>query len=162
MTAGARHDLSHFREVSLTVKTRMPRHSVVAPILAAPLLTDTRRLTVGPGTREDHDAVPALAVTAAPASVVKYIAMFAVTAAIAPVVEYTAPAPVVIAARTQLGKKPRLSSAPAVRLRQAARFCRATRGHSSASCDAECLGCPASLGVNRGRAGTRVSPSVLR
>ena len=34
----------------------MSRHSVVAPILAAPLLTDTRRLTVGPGTREDHDA----------------------------------------------------------------------------------------------------------
>ena len=31
----------------------MSRHSVVAPILAAPLLTDTRRLTVGPGTRED-------------------------------------------------------------------------------------------------------------
>ena len=45
---------------------------------------------------------------------------------------------------------------------EAARFCRATRGHSSAYCDAECLGCPASLVVNRGRAGTRVSPSVLR
>ena len=38
---------------SLIVMTRMSRHSVVAPILAAPLLTDTRRLTVGPGTRED-------------------------------------------------------------------------------------------------------------
>ena len=37
---------------------------------------------------------------------------------------------------------------------EAARFCRATRGHSSAYCDAECLGCPASLVVNRGRAGT--------
>ena len=38
---------------SLIVMTRMSRHSVVAPIPAAPLLTDTRRLTVGPGTRED-------------------------------------------------------------------------------------------------------------
>ena len=33
--------------------THMSRHIVVAPILSAPLLTDTRRSTVGPGTRED-------------------------------------------------------------------------------------------------------------
>ena len=39
--------------------THVSRHIVVAPILSAPLLTDTRRLTVGPGTREDHDAVQA-------------------------------------------------------------------------------------------------------
>ena len=44
---------------SLTVMTRMSRHSVVAPILAAPLLTDTRRLTVGSGTREDFVAATA-------------------------------------------------------------------------------------------------------
>ena len=31
----------------------MSRHSFVAPILTAPLLIDTRRSTVGPGTRED-------------------------------------------------------------------------------------------------------------
>ena len=42
---------------SLTVKTRSSRHGFVAPILSAPLLTDPCRLTVGPGTREDHDAV---------------------------------------------------------------------------------------------------------
>ena len=35
------------------VKTHTSRHSFVAPILAAPLLIDTRRSTVGPGTRED-------------------------------------------------------------------------------------------------------------
>ena len=33
--------------------THLSRHSVVAPILTAPLLTDTCRSTVGPGTRED-------------------------------------------------------------------------------------------------------------
>ena len=33
--------------------THVSRHIVVAPILSAPLLTDTRRSTVGPGTRED-------------------------------------------------------------------------------------------------------------
>ena len=37
----------------LTVMTHLSRHSVVAPILTAPLLTDTCRSTVGPGTRED-------------------------------------------------------------------------------------------------------------
>ena len=36
-----------------SVMTHMSRHIVVAPILLAPLLTDTRRSTVGPGTRED-------------------------------------------------------------------------------------------------------------
>ena len=36
-----------------SVKTHMSRHIVVAPIPSAPLLTDTRRSTVGPGTRED-------------------------------------------------------------------------------------------------------------
>ena len=35
------------------VVARSSRHVVVAPILAAPLLTDTRRSTVGPGTHED-------------------------------------------------------------------------------------------------------------
>ena len=49
------------------VMTRMsPIHSVVAPLLAASLLTDTCRLTVGPGTRED--------LVAATAPVVAYIA----------------------------------------------------------------------------------------
>ena len=48
----ARHSLVFFG-ASFIVMTRMSRHSVVAPILAAPLLTDTRRLTVGPGTSED-------------------------------------------------------------------------------------------------------------
>ena len=43
---------------SHTVMTRMSRHSVVAPILAASLLTDIRRSTVGPGTREDLVTVP--------------------------------------------------------------------------------------------------------
>ena len=33
--------------------THLSRHSFVVPILAAPLSTDTRRSTVGPGTRED-------------------------------------------------------------------------------------------------------------
>ena len=36
-----------------SVMTHMSRHIVVAPILSAPLLTVTRRSTVGPGTRED-------------------------------------------------------------------------------------------------------------
>ena len=63
---------------SLTVMTRMSRHSVVAPILAAPLLTDTRRLTVGPGTRED--------LVAATAPVVVYFV---------PVCSITSPAPLV-------------------------------------------------------------------
>ena len=36
-----------------SVMTHMSRHIVVAPILSAPLLTDTRRSTVGPGMRED-------------------------------------------------------------------------------------------------------------
>ena len=35
------------------VVTRSSRHVVVAPILAAPLLTNIRRSTVGSGTRED-------------------------------------------------------------------------------------------------------------
>ena len=33
--------------LSLTVMTRLSRHSVVAPSLAAPLLTDTHRSIVG-------------------------------------------------------------------------------------------------------------------
>ena len=37
----------------LTVMTHLSRHGVVASILTAPLLTDTCRSTVGPGTRED-------------------------------------------------------------------------------------------------------------
>ena len=36
-----------------SVMTHMTRHIVVAPIPSAPLLTDTRRSTVGPGMRED-------------------------------------------------------------------------------------------------------------
>ena len=36
-----------------SVMTHMARHIVVAPILAAPLLTDIRQSTVGPGTHED-------------------------------------------------------------------------------------------------------------
>ena len=36
-----------------TVSWRLSRHVVVAPLPAASLLTDTRRSTVGPGTRED-------------------------------------------------------------------------------------------------------------
>ena len=39
--------------VSISVVTRLSRHNVVAPTLAAPLMTDTRRSTVGSGTRED-------------------------------------------------------------------------------------------------------------
>ena len=34
--------------------THLPRHSVVASVLGAPLSTDTRRSTVGLGTREDY------------------------------------------------------------------------------------------------------------
>ena len=34
--------------------SRLSRHIAVAPTLAAPLLADTRRLTVGSGTREDN------------------------------------------------------------------------------------------------------------
>ena len=40
-----------------SVMTHMSRHIVVAPILSAPLLTDTRRSTVGPGMREDRACV---------------------------------------------------------------------------------------------------------
>ena len=74
-----------------SVMTHMSRHIVVAPIPSAPLLTDTRRSTVGPGTLED--VVPssccvrsavlvveyialALAVFAAPVSVTEHIAVF--------------------------------------------------------------------------------------
>ena len=41
-----------------SVMTHMSRHIVVAPILAAPLLTDTRRSAVGSGTREDIVTMP--------------------------------------------------------------------------------------------------------
>ena len=43
--------------LSLSVVTRLSRHNVVAPSLAAPL-TDTRRSTVGSGTREDFATMP--------------------------------------------------------------------------------------------------------
>ena len=43
---------------SFFVVTRLARHNVVAPLLAAPLLTDVRRSTVGSGTREDSWQTP--------------------------------------------------------------------------------------------------------
>ena len=52
--------------------TRMSIHSVVAPLLAASLLTDTCRSTVGPGTRED--VVPNSYCVRSAVFVVKYIA----------------------------------------------------------------------------------------
>ena len=62
--------------------TRMSIHSVVAPLLAASLLTDTCRLTVGPGTRED--------LVAATTPVVVYIAPASAV--------FTSPAPLVVSA----------------------------------------------------------------
>ena len=58
----------------------LSRHNVVAPFPAAPLLIDTRRSTVGPGTREDFVTVPPVLVLsyAATASLVVYIALAAV------------------------------------------------------------------------------------
>ena len=61
----------------------------MAPILAAPLLTDTRRSTVGPGMREDMHCfavlalvvefiVPVPAVSVLPVHEVEYIARHAV------------------------------------------------------------------------------------
>ena len=50
----------------------MSRHSVVAPLLAASLLTDTRRSTVGSGTRED--VVPNSYCVRSAVLVVKYVA----------------------------------------------------------------------------------------
>ena len=53
--------VAHFQThlfLSLSVMTRLSRHSVVAPSLAAPLLTDTLRSVVGSGTREDFAALP--------------------------------------------------------------------------------------------------------
>ena len=45
--------------LSLSLRlTHLSRHSVVAPIPAAPLLTDTRRSAVGSGTREDIVTMP--------------------------------------------------------------------------------------------------------
>ena len=41
------------QDTSVSVMTCRSRHVVVAPFLAAPLLTDVRRSTVGSGTRED-------------------------------------------------------------------------------------------------------------
>ena len=71
-----------------SVMTHMSRHIVVALIPSAPLLTDTRRSTVGPGTREDVAVL-----------VVEYIALaLAVSAASALVMEHIALAPAAIAA----------------------------------------------------------------
>ena len=44
--------------ISLTIMTRLSRHSVVRPSLAPPLLTDTRRSTMGSGAREDFATMP--------------------------------------------------------------------------------------------------------
>ena len=52
-----------------SVMTHMSRHIVVAPILSAPLLTDTRRSTVGPGMREDIACVVGGVLALAPAPV---------------------------------------------------------------------------------------------
>ena len=106
------------------VKTRF-----VAPILSAPLLTDPRRLTVGPGTREDHDAVQVrdlrrtrrvrgdpgdawrsrtmtlfrLETFGVPGEYVAFQAVMSLRsfAAPVPVVEFTAPAPAAIAVYAQ-------------------------------------------------------------
>ena len=40
--------------LSVLAMTHKSRHSVVAPVLGSPLSTDTRRSTVGLGTREDY------------------------------------------------------------------------------------------------------------
>ena len=77
--------------------THMSRHIVVAPIPSAPLLTDTRRSTVGPGTRED--VVPSSFCVRSAVLVVEYIALaLAVFAAFALVMEHIALAPAAIAA----------------------------------------------------------------
>ena len=75
--------------------THLSRHNVVAPIPAAPLLTDTRRSTVGPGTREDVMTMPPVQAVsyAAAVPVVVYIALAAVVhATSAPAVSCVAPA----------------------------------------------------------------------
>ena len=80
-----------------SVMTHMTRHIVVAPIPSAPLLTDTRRSTVGPGTRED--VVPCSCCVRSAVLVVEYIALaLAVFAASALVMEHIALAPAAIAA----------------------------------------------------------------
>ena len=49
----------HIVFFSFLVLTHMQDTGLWLPSLRAPLLTDPRRSTVGPGTREDHDAVQA-------------------------------------------------------------------------------------------------------
>ena len=80
-----------------SVMTHMSRHIVVAPILSAPLLTDTRRSTVGPGTRED--VVPSSCCVRIAVLEVEYIALaLAVSAASALVMEHIELAPAAVAA----------------------------------------------------------------
>ena len=75
----------------------MTRHIVVASIPSAPLLTDTRRSTVGPGTRED--VVPCTCCVRSAVLVVEYIALaLAVFEASALVMEHITLAPAAIAA----------------------------------------------------------------
>ena len=78
----------------LGVMTRMSIHSVVAPLLAASLLTDTCRLTAGPGTRED--------LVAATAPVVAYIAPASAV--------FTSPAPLVVSAVELIQDDPQRSA----------------------------------------------------
>ena len=73
-----------------SVMTHMSRHIVVAPIPSAPLLTDTRRSTVGSGTRED--VVPSSCCVRSAVLVVEYIALApAAIAAPVSVAEHIAP-----------------------------------------------------------------------
>ena len=70
--------------------TRMTRHIVVASIPSAPLLTDTRRSTVGPGTRED--VVPCTCCVRSAVLVVEHITLApAAIAAPVSVAEHIAP-----------------------------------------------------------------------
>ena len=48
-----KQDMSQMSFLFILCLFCLSRHSVVVPSLAAPLLTDIRRSTVGPGTRED-------------------------------------------------------------------------------------------------------------
>ena len=85
----------------------MSRHIVVAPIPSAPLLTDTRRSTVGPGTRED--VVPSSCCVRSAVLVVEYIALaLAAIAALVSVAEHIAPSGAgKVRTRRALGSRPR-------------------------------------------------------
>ena len=78
-----------------SVMTHMSRHIVVAPILSAPLLTDTRRSTVGPGMREDIACVVGGVLRTCPSACCVRSAV--------PVVEYIAPALAVSACSVSFG-----------------------------------------------------------